>query len=217
MTIKGEYIVPTDARAEFRKIIQRANRRVLANVNYIKENGIRDNVVKTMIAGDYSKKSKWATKSAPFSASTRFKSEAAYRDFMRHVMRWGEDTGRRGGYAADPKRISEDYKTSIYKALNGLARNNGVSLEKWGGDLPPELKKKLDDLSLEQITQFFDYVDPTGEEWIFDSDQVVDNDVGDFIEYIDGRVSALQKYFPSKPKSKKKKKSKRKNKGRKKR
>ena len=215
----SEYIVPTDARAEYRQMIQRANRRVLSNLKYLKENGIRDNQIKTMLAGDFSSKKKWATKNSPFSYKTTFKSEKAYREFMRYVSRWGEDTGKRGGYKADVKRIKDEYKTAIYKTINGLVRNKGISLEEWGGDLPPELKKRIESLSLEQLTHFFRYVDPSGEVEVFDSDQVDGDEAEDMIDYLSGVLSSLEKFYPipakKTTKKGKKRKSRRKTKGRK--
>lgn len=209
-TITGGYVVPTDARAEFKKTIQRANRRILSNVKYISENNIRDNYVKNLLAGDYARKKNWTTKSTPLSSSTRFKSEADFKAFMTYINRWAEDRGKRGEYAASPTTIIDGYKSHIYGSLNGLARNRGISLEKWDGDLPAEIKKKIDSLSLEQITQFYDYVDPTLGEQDFDSDQVGEGSVEDYIDYIDGRLSALQKYFPHNPRQPKKRKSKKK-------
>lgn len=212
MAKKAGFVVPTEARAEFKKTIQRANRRIQANLKYIKEEGIRTNAIKSALAHDFTNKRKWATKSAPLSYSTQFKDEAEYKAFMRFVNRWGEDTGRKGGYAADPKRRMEVGKTAIYKALNGLMDAKGISLEEWGGDLPPELKAKVDGMTLEQISKFFEYTDVSGEDETFDSDDVAYGDIEDFIDYIDSKVSAVQHYFP-RP-EKKKKKTRRKRKGR---
>ena len=218
--IDGQYVVPTDARAEYRKMIQRANRRLLSNIKYIKENEIRDNQVRTMLAGDFTSKRKWATKNSPFSYRTTFESEKAFRDFMRFVNRWGEDTGKRGGYQADVKQLSENYRTSIYKSINGLLRNQGISLEKWGGDLPPEFKKKIEGMSLEQLSHFWRYQDPSGdiEEW--DSDQVSPESVEDFLDYVGGNIDTVIKYYPTPEKKytkkKKRRKTRKKNKGRKK-
>lgn len=215
------YIVPSDAQAEYRRMIQRANRRVLANLKYLKENDIRDNHVKTLLAGDFTKKKTWATQKSPFSSKTRFESEKAYQEFMRYVSRWGEDTGGRGGHKADPKAIAERHRSDIYKTINGLVRNKSISLEEWGGDLPPELKGRLEGLSLEQLTHFYRYLDPeTGGTEVFDSDQVDYEDVDDFMDYIGGILGAVEKFYPA-PEKKvtkkgKKRKSRRKTKGRKK-
>lgn len=219
--IDGQYIVPTDSRAEFRQMIQRANRRVQSNLKYLKDNGIRDHQVRTMLVGDFGSKRKWATKNSPFSYKTSFASEREYQEFMKYVSRWGEDTGKRGGHKADPKAIEEAYRRTIYKAINGLIRNKGISLEEWGGDLPPDIKKRLDRLSLEQMTHFYRYTDPNeGGVEVFDSDQVDNEDVEDFIDYLSGNLSAVEKFYPKAEKKTtkrgKRKKSKRKTKGRKK-
>lgn len=215
MAKKAGFVVPTEARAEFKKTIQRANRRIQSNLKYIKEEGIKSNSIKSALAHDFTNKRKWATKSAPLSYSTQFKNEAEYNAYMRFVNRWGEDTGRKGGYIADPKRRIDVGKTAIYKAINGLMDAKGISLEEWGGDLPPALKEKVEGMSLEQISKFFEYTDVSGEDETFDSDDVAYGDIEDFVDYIDSKVSAVQHYFP-RP-EKKKKKSRRKRKGRKKR
>ena len=218
----AEYIIPTDARAEYRKMVQRANRRVLSNLSYLKENDIRDNHIKTLLAGDFTSKRKWATKNSPFSSKTRFESEQAFQDFMRYISRWGEDTGKRGGHKADPKAMTERHRSDIYKTINGLVRNKSISLEEWGGDLPPDIKKRLESLSLEQMSHFYRYLDPdTGATEVFDSDQVDYEDVDDFMDYLDGIIGAVEKFYPKAEKrvtkKGKKKKSRRKRKGRKKR
>lgn len=214
----SEYIIPTDARAEYRKIIQRANRRILSNLKYVKEEGIRDHSIKTSLVGDFSSKKKWSTPKSPLSSSTKFKSEQDFKQFMRFVNRWGEDTGTRGGFKADPKRKLEEGKEAIYGAIFGLAEHKGTSLEEWGGDVPEDIKKAIDGMSLEQMSRFFDHVDEFDE--LFDSDQVESDDVEDLLDYIRGRISAVKKFYPRPEKrvtkKKKKRKSRRKTKGRKK-
>ena len=208
------FTVPTDARAEYRAMIQRANRRIISNINYIKQEGITDNAIKNSLAGDFSSKRKWATKSAPLSTSTKFASAAEYRQFVRYVQRWGQDTGKRGGFAADPKERLKHGQSAIYKAIYGMIDNKGISLEQWKGDLPPDIKKEIEGLSLQQISKFFDYTDTSGEDDYFDSDSPEVDDAEDVLDYIRGRISAVKQYYPRKPK--KKKKSRRKKKGRKK-
>lgn len=201
---QGAYVVPTAEQAEFKKIVQRANRRILSNRRYLQDNGIKDPYLTVRLVGDYSKKKAWATQKSPLSSSTRFESEAEYRDFMRFINRWGEDRGKRGDFAASPESIHRSYREHIYSTLNGLASNRGISLEAWGGDLPPDIRAKLDGLTLEQITRFYDYVDPDLGEQEFDSEQVGEGSIEDYTEYIDGRLSALQRYYPKKLKKKKK-------------
>lgn len=218
--IDGAYVVPTDARAEYRALIQRANRRVQANLKYIQDNEIRDNQVKTMLVGDFSSKRTWATPKMPFSSSTKFESKKAYDQYIRQVMKWGEDTGTKGSFPAAPDNIAGEYKESILKAINGLVRNKGISLEDWKGNLPPELMDELDSLSIEQMTHFFRSVDPSGEVELFDSDQVEYEEIDDFLTYIFGIVGEVKKFYPAaapKPKQRKKHTTKKKGKKKKKR
>ena len=215
-----KYIVPKEHQAVYRQMIKRANRRVISNLQKIKDLGIRDNDLKVKLAGDFTHKKKWATTNSPFSYKTQFESEEAYRQFMRYVSRWGEDTGGRGGFKADINRMSDSYKQSIYKTINGLVRDKGISLEEWGGDLPPQLKKRIDSLSIEQMTHFYRHIDPSGEVEEFDSDQVSSDDPEDMIDYVSGIISSLEKFYPTKEKKLtkrgKKRKTRKKNKGRKK-
>lgn len=196
----GGYVVPTDARAQFRRDIQRANRRILANIQYIKDNNIRDVETRQTLAFDFYKKRTWATKKSPLSASTRFDSEADYKKFMQFIERWAGEPGQRGDFAAAPENLRNGYKDSIYQAINGLVRDRGISLEEWGGDLPPALREKIDNLSLTQMRHFFNYIDPTGIEEEFDSDQVSPGSVEDLIDYMEGRIGALEKFYPKAPK-----------------
>ena len=210
----AEYIIPAEHRAEYRATIQRANRRIISNIDYVRAEGIKDAQIRTSLVGDYYNKRKWATNTAPLSSTTRFKSKEAYDQYMRHVNKWGENTGRRGGYQADPREKLKRGKEAIYKAIFGLTSNKGISLEEWRGNLPPDMIEKIDSLSLEQINRFFDYVNDAGDEELFDSDQVADNSVENLLDYVGGRLSEVQKFFP-RP-AKKKKKTRRKTKGRKK-
>lgn len=209
------YIVPTDARAEYRALIQRANRRIMSNIKYIKEEGITDNAIKNSLVGDYGTKRKWATKSAPLSASTKFNSAKEYKQFIAFINRWGKDTGRRGGFAADPKERVKYGQSQIYKAIFGMIDNKGISLEEWKGDLPDDIKKDIEGLSLQQISKFFDYTDVTGEDDYFDSDSPEEDSAEDVLDYIRGRIAAVKQYYP-RPQKKKKRKSRRRKKGRKK-
>ena len=216
---EGRYIVPTDARAEYRRIIQRANRRILANLNYLSENKIRDNHIKVLLAGDFTNKQKWSTQKSPFHTRTTFESEKAYKAYMTHVMQWGEDTGKKGEYQRSVNSLKEGYKSSIYKALNGLINHKGISLEEYGGDLPPELKSRLENLTLEQMTHFFRYIDPnTGDLEEFDSDQLASDTVESFIDYVGTIMRSIEHFYPRKKSTKAgtRKKTRRKTKGRKK-
>lgn len=215
-----EYIVPTDARREYKALIQRANRRILSNLNYIKDEGIKDVAIKHSLAHNFTKKKSWAGKSTPLSSSIKFTSETEYKKYINFVKRWGEDTGKRGGYRADPNVKLAQGKEAVYKAVYGLLNHKGISLEKWGGGLPDDLVKNIESMSLEQVSRFFEHVDVTGEEDLYDSDQVQEDSIDDALDYIQGRIATVQHYYPKaqskKKKRKKKKKSRRKTKGRKK-
>lgn len=206
----GEFIVPTDARPEFRALIQRANRRVLSNLNYIKQENIRDAETKQALVFDFHKRRSWETAKAPFSASTKFASERQYQAYLKFIKHWGEDRGRRGDFAAAPENIKHGYKAAIYKSLNSLLNIKGISLEEWGGELPPDIVKSIEGLTITQMRHFFNFIDDEGVTEEFDSDGVGEGSIEDFIDYVGGRLDALKKFYPHQPKPKKKKKAKKK-------
>ena len=205
------YTVPPALRAEYKNAVRRANRRIISNIDYIQKEGITDNAIKTKLVMDYGQRRSWKNTKTPLSSSIKFKTEKDFKDYMRHVGRWAGYEGATA-YVADPKDMAKRGRESIYKSIYGLMNNKGISLEEWRGDLPPDVKKEIDKLSLQQISKFYDYTDLTGEDDYFDSDQVTDNTPEDALEYIRGRLSAVKKFYPTK---RKKRKTRRKTKGRK--
>lgn len=192
----GEFIVPTDARAEFRAMIQRANRRIKSNLKYIEQNNIKSHEVKNSLAGDFTDPAAWAGKTMPLSRSIKFASEKEYKAFVRHVMKWGADRGQKGDFHAAPSKLIEGYRTNIFKALNTITEHKGISLEKWGGDLPPEIKEKIQKLTPDQLFHFFEYVNSdTGDEEELDSDRVREGSIESYIEYIEGILNQVTKFY----------------------
>lgn len=192
----GEFIVPTDARAEFRALIQRANRRVKSNLRYIEKHGITDNEVKTSLAADFTSKGTWETKTMPFSRSIKFASKKDYDDYVRHVKKWGEDRGAKGDFHAAPENLRKGYQDNIIKALNTVATRKGISLEKWGGDLPPAMIEKIEKMSLQQLFHFFKHVkNDQGDEEELDSDRVLEGSEKSYIGYMHGLLNRVTKFY----------------------
>lgn len=216
-----QWTLPADARAEYKALIQRANRRILSNLKYVKDEGIQSKSIVQSLTGGFNKKKNWAGKSTPLSSSVKFASEKDYNQYMRFVMRWGEGEGRDGKYRARPDVLLEKAHEAVTVAVTGLFNHKGVSLEAWKGHLPPELKEQIKSMNLEQVNRFFEHIDVTGEEDLYDSEQVEGDTVEKIEDYVSGRISEVQHYYPAQPKIKKKrkkrkKKSRRKTKGRKK-
>lgn len=191
----GEFIVPTDARAEFRALIQRANRRVKSNLKYIDKNDVTDHEVRQSLAGDFTDKGAWETQTMPFSRSVKFASESDYRQFVRYVKKWGEDRGSKGDFHAAPDNLVQGYKSAIYNALNTVAANKGISLEKWGGNLPPAMVEKIEGMSLQQLFHFFKHVkNDQGDEEELDSDRVMIGNERSYIQYMHGLLNRTIKF-----------------------
>lgn len=192
----GEFIVPTDARAEFRALIQRANRRIKSNLRYIDKNSITDHEVRTSLAADFTSKKTWETNTMPFSRSIKFASEKDYRDYVRHVKKWGEDRGSKGDFHASPENLRRGYQDAIITALNTVATNKGISLEKWGGDLPPAMLEKIKNMSLQQLFHFFKHVkNDQGDEEELDSDRVLTGSEKSYIGYMHGLINRTMKFY----------------------
>ena len=208
------FVVPESERAEFRSFIQRANRRIKSNLEYIKQEKIKDQNLRQTLAFDFTRKKAWETAKNPLSSSFKFNSEKEYREFRGFMSRWGAVGDKRGDFAVSPSNLLADAKTRIIKHLNGIYRNNDISLEKYGGNFPPEVMKFLDEMSLEQAYKFFDYVDASGEDEYNYSDSLRLDTIESVTEYVESRIAVLKKFYP-KP-AKKPKKSRRKTKGRKK-
>lgn len=202
MASKGGYVVPPADRARFNSYIQRANARIKANLAYIEAEDITDIDVKQSLVFDFHRRSTWAGEKTPLSRSTRFESVEAYKAFMSFIEQWGEDTGIRGDYRSSPTRVAQGYREAVYKGISGMIRNKGISLEEWGGDLPPELIDKIDNLSLTQLRHFFKYMDldDGGDLVEYDSDGVRYGDVEDLLDYLHGHIRALEKYYPKRAK-----------------
>ena len=208
------FVVPEAERAEFRSFIQRANRRIKSNLDYIKEEKIKDQNLRQVLAFDFTRKKAWETVKNPLSSSFKFNSEKEYREFREFMSKWGAVSDKRGDYATSPANLLEDAKTRIIKHLNGIYRNNDISLEKYGGNFPPEVMKFLNEMSLEQAYKFFDYVDASGEDEFNYSDNLSLDKIENVTEYVESRIAVLKKFYPKPTKNPKK--SRRKTKGRKK-
>lgn len=164
------------------------------------------------LVGGFMDHENWASATMPFSRSKKgryltdpdtgkqvfreFTSKADFDAYMRHMNKWGEDTGKKGDFAKAPKRIKEDYKQAIILALNQVKDQYSISLP--NGQLPKEVVKMIDDLSFTQITNFFGDGDPSEDIEIgqFDSDDFVHVDTAeDFIDVVSTRINAIKKFI----------------------
>ena len=191
------FTVPADQQKEFNLMIQRANRRIKASLKYIQEENIQSDNAMRALVGDYASQTAWHSEKTPLSRSKKFSSEKAYKQFVRHVMNWGDvkDNPR------SVENIKKGYYKSIVSALTTVAIDNGgggILDEK--GRLPSKITRALRGLSLEQISNFFDHADPTEdiEYYGFSSDEYYGVDRDEFIDITIGKINALKTIFPNK-------------------
>lgn len=205
----AKYRIPKSEDKEFDLLIQRANRRIKSQLKTIDKYGITQDSTKRSLIGIYSDPTEWQTQNAPFSRSKTFKSEKEYLQFKRHVSQWGGEDFERS-----EDRIREKYVKVIIQALNkvALTSDNGGIFTKTGR-LPGNLAKKIRELSLEQLTNFFEHADPTEalETQGWGSDKYIDADRKQFVDVTVAHINTLKELFPeSKAESKKTKPKKRK-------
>lgn len=215
----NKFTVPSADRKEFDLMVQRANRRIQASLRYIQQNGIESDNAQRALVGDYADINAWHTSKTVFSRSKTFASEKAYRQYVRHVEQWGGKNFERS-----VESVKEGYYKAIIQALTTTAIDNGNGVLTAKGTLPGGLAKKIRELSLEQMANFFEHSDPTEdiEYQGFRSDEYIGVDRGEFVDITTARLNALSNIFPNKapakptPKKKKRKSKKRKSKKRKK-
>lgn len=208
---KNNYVVPKELQHEYKMLIQRANRRVKANLKYIQKENITNDHTQRSLVGSFNDPVKWATGRMPFSRSNKgryiwdadtgtqkfveFTSERDFKQYLKHLEKWGEQTKRGELFGAHPEKIKQDYKSSIIKALNQIKDQYSISLP--GGKLPKEVLKAIDSMSLEQITNFFANGDPSEDIEIsqFNSDDFIHVETAeDFTDVVTSRIAAIKKF-----------------------
>ena len=213
--------VPLSEQTEFDRMVQRANRRIKASLEFIQKEDIKSESTIRSLVSDYGSPSKesWASDKTVFSRSKWFDSEKEYNQFKRHLEEWGKE-GK--NYDRSIENIKKGYYDNIIKALTTIAVDNPGVMTK-NGRLPGNLAKKIRELSLEQLTNFFEYADPTEdiESQRFSSYDYLGVDRQDFVDITMARLNALKTIIPDKrvketktiqPKHKKRKTRKRKKK-----
>lgn len=195
----SKFIVPKKDRKEFDRLIQRANRRIQANLKYIQQEDIKSDVAKRALVSDYVDQSNWATGKTVFSRSKSFSSEKAYKQYLKHVKQWG---------AKKPRRNEEKIKKGYYKAIiNALTTtaidNGGGGILTKSGRLPGNIAKQVKELSLEQMTHFFAEADPAEDlEYLpYSGEDYIGVDRQQFIDITESKLNALKKIYPAKSKT----------------
>lgn len=197
MAKNERYVIPVEDRKDFDLLVQRANRRIKASLKYIQKEDIKSESAQRALVSDYYNQSAWYTSKTVFSRSKTFANEKAYRSFIRHVEQWGGTS-----FDRSVTKVKEAYQKSIIRALTTTAIDNGNGVLTPSGRLPGGIAKQIKELSLEQLTNFFDHSDPTEsieyQGWA--SDMYLGVDSGEFVDITTAHLNALRTLFPAKPK-----------------
>lgn len=196
---KNKFIVPKDQQTEFDRLIQRANRRIKANLKYIQQEDIKSESATRSLVSDYNSPSNWHTQKTVFSRSKVFESEREYKQYRRHVEQWGADTR---DFDRSVTKIKQGYYENIIKALTTTAQDNGALIN---DRLPEGLAEKIEKMTLEQLTNFFGDGDPTEdiENMRWGSDLYAGVDAGEFADITSAHINRLEKLYPAKQKARK--------------
>lgn len=197
----SKFVVPAGDRKEFDLLVQRANRRIKSSLKYIQQEDIKSDTAQRALVSDYVDQSSWHSAKTVFSRSKTFASEKAYKQYVRHISQWG---GKEFERSVDS--VKEGYYKAIIQALTTTALDNGNGVLTEKGRLPSNLAKKIKDLSLEQMTNFFDHSDPTEtiESQGWSSDEYIGVDRGEFVDITTAHINSLKQLFPAKTKPKRK-------------
>lgn len=204
-TNKG-FTVPAGERNDFKLLVQRANRTINANLKFIQKEDVQTGRAQRQLMGDFISKSAWHTEKTAFSRGIKFESEKAYNDYKRQLQRWGGE-GAEKSVKGTKQRVYE----SIIKSLNTTADIYGQGVKDDSGHLPKEITDRLENMSVEQLLNFFDVADPTEDiehqSWSYEEYQEgVDRDT--FIDITTTRLNYLEQIVPNKSEIKKKKRGK---------
>ena len=208
---KGKFIVPKEMQHEYKMLIQRANRRIKSNLKYITDNNIRSEHTQRSLVSGFMDPEKWAGGRMPLSRSNKgryvwnadteqmefreFGSEREFKQYINYLERWGKQTQRGEYYDTHPETIKKGYKQSIIKALNEVKDQFNISLP--NNQLPKEIIKELDSLSLSQITNFFEGGQVDDDLMVEEFDTFTMFKVTDargFIDIITSRIGMLKRF-----------------------
>lgn len=205
------YTVPKELQHAYKMAVQRANRRVKSNLKYIEQNQITSHHTRRALVGSFGYDNSWAGKTTPFSRSIKgrfilnadtgeqefreFKNKTEFDQYMSYLNKWGEETKKGELFATHPKKIIEGYRQSIIKSLNQIKDHYNISLP--NGQIPKEILKEIDSMTLEQITNFFGNGDPSEDMEIsqFSSDDFLDvENADDFKDVVLSRIASIKRF-----------------------
>lgn len=206
------YQVPKELRHEYKMLVQRANRRIKSNLKYITKNGITSEHTQRALVGSYNDPLKWSSGRQAFSASStgrylwdvdkeemvfrEFKNQTEFKQYLNHLETWGKKVEKGELWRTHPDQIKQEYKDSIIKSLNQVVNRQSISLP--NNEIPKEIIEALDDLNIQQISNFFNggHISEDVEIAQFSSDEYVEVDnVEDFIDVVMTRIHSTTRMY----------------------
>lgn len=204
----NKYRVPIEEVKDYKLLVQRANRRIQKSLQYIQDQNIKEHSTIRALVSDYSDSKEWTSEKIVFSGSVKFESKKDYEDYKKHISEWGSKGKNSEDYERNPEQIRKGYEKAIIKALTTTAIENGdgAILTK-NGRLPYNLAKRIKNMTLEQLTNFFSGGgDPTEdiESARFDSYEYLGVDRETFVSITEARLNSLEELYPdNRPKEQK--------------
>lgn len=186
--------VPASQRRAYDALVRRANRQIQANLQYIQQEEIISDSTKRALLHDYADATAWNSPKAAISRSITFTDEKAFKAKVRFLEQFGGDDRTR-----TVESLKEGYKQAIIQGLTTVAIDNGGILTKQGR-LPANLAKKIDELSLEQLQNWFAHADPTEQIEVngWTSEEYIGADREEFIAITENHINALKQLYPTK-------------------
>lgn len=199
MAKNKKFKVPKTKQKDFDLLVQRANRRIKKSLEYIQQEDIKDfNTVRALVH-DYASPEAWAGKNNIFSRKKTFNSEQEYKQYVKHLEEWGKKTTKKNPsrYDRSIESIKKGYQQNIIKSLTTVAitATQGVLTPK--GRLPKGMAKQIRELSLEQLTNWFEIADPTEDIEVerFSTSEYFGADREQFIDIFDRRMNLLKSIY----------------------
>ena len=196
MAKNNGYTIPKDERHAYKMLVQRANRRLKANLKYIESNNITNAHTQRMLAFEYVDQDTWAGKKQPLSRTIQFESEKEYKHYKRHLERWGQETEKGQRFNRHPTELKQSYKSAIIKALNEVKDSHSITLP--NAEIPKEIIQALDSLSITEISNFFNGHDPVEDIVIsqFGSKEFDGvTDAKGFIDVVMSRIASIKQVY----------------------
>lgn len=207
----ANFVVPKEQQHAYKMLVQRANRRVKANLKYITKENITSDHTQRALAGSFVTKGHWATDTMPFSRSIKgryiinadtgktefreFKTQTEFNQYLNYLSKWGQQTEKGERFSAHPEEIKDNYKSAIIKALNEVKDHYSITTP--GGQIPKEIIDEINSMTLEQITNFFGNGDPSEDVEIsqFNSDDFIYvESAEDFKDVVISRINQIKRF-----------------------